>query len=79
MDDVAFTNVDAKLFVRLHWGAPGPVTFHLRDGRTLTGDVIAIHRSGATGATHAAPGGSVRVRGGAGAADLSYDDIIDIT
>ncbi|MCW3837018.1 hypothetical protein ACFQ1E_13340 [Sphingomonas canadensis] len=75
MDRDAFNAVDQALFDRLHRGHPGPITFHLIDGRTVTGELLAVARTGATGAFDGPPGGEIRVGTGGVTVTLSYDRI----
>lgn len=78
MDDTAFTRIDAKLFQRLHWGSLAPLTFHMRDGRKVTGQVLAISRQGASGVPDTEPVGTVWVSDQGGRCALAYDMIIEI-
>ena len=78
MNDAEFTEIDRRLFDRLHRGALGPVAFRLKDGRTLTGQVLAVRRSGATGDVIGALGGEIRLDCAGGQAFLAYDQIGDI-
>ena len=78
MNDAEFTEIDRRLFDRLHRGALGPVAFRLKDGRTLTGQVLAVRRSGATGDVIGALGGEICLDAEAGQAYLAYDQIGDI-
>ena len=78
MNDAEFTEIDRRLFDRLHRGALGPVAFRLKDGRTLTGPVLAVRRSGATGDVIGALGGELRLDCAGGQAYRAYDQIGDI-
>lgn len=78
MNDAEFTEIDRRLFDRLHRGALGPVAFRLKDGRTLTGQVLAVRRSGATGDVIGALGGEIRLDCAGDQAFLAYDQIGDI-
>lgn len=75
MTDEEFTDIDGRLFDRLHWGSLDSITFHLKDGRILTGQVLAVRRFGAAGNVVGALGGDIRLTGQAGHTSLSYDQI----
>lgn len=63
MNDAEFTRIDSGLFDRLHRGSLDPITFHLKDGRTLRGQVLALRRFGAAGDAAGALGGEIRLAG----------------
>ena len=78
MDDAAFTRIDGKLFDRLHRGALDPLSFRLKDGRTVAGQLVAIRRFGAVGDVVGMPAGEIRLDGASGTTTLSYGQIDDI-
>ncbi|RYE04107.1 MAG: hypothetical protein EOP61_01945 [Sphingomonadales bacterium] len=75
MDDAQFSNIDRKLFDRLHRGSLDPIAFHLADGRTLRGQVIEIRRFGAAGNVVGALAGEIRLAGDSGEISVSYAQI----
>ena len=78
MNDAEFTEIDRRLFDRLHRGSLGPITFRLKDGGALSGHLLAVRRSGATGNVIGALGGEIRLDCAGGQAFLAYDQIGDI-
>jgi hypothetical protein len=78
MDDAEFSNIDRKLFDRLHRGSLDPIALHLTDGRTLRGQVVEIRRFGAAGNVVGALAGEIRLVGDAGEVSVSYAQIGDI-
>lgn len=78
MQPTAFAAIDAQLFERLLWGSLGPLEIRLTDGRTVTGQPVALHRRGATGDPGAAPAGEIRLFDGGETITLAYDQIAEI-
>lgn len=78
MDDAAFTSIDAKLFNRLHWGPLAPISVRLKDGRTLTGELLAVSRHGGVGNSGGAPSGEILLAVASARTSVSYDQILDI-
>ncbi len=78
MDDVTFTSIDGKLFNRLHWGSLAPISIQLKDGRTLTGELLAVSRHGGLGLSGGAPSGEIWLTVAHARTSVSYDQILDI-
>ncbi|ANP47573.1 hypothetical protein [Candidatus Viadribacter manganicus] len=78
MDDDAFTSIDGKLFTRLHWGPLAPINVQLKDGRTLTGELLAVSRHGGVGNSGGAPSGEIWLIVAGDRTSVYYDQILDI-
>lgn len=78
MDRSEFTQIDRMLFNRLLWGSLDPVSFRLRDGRSLSGQPLGVHRSGAIGSLNEAPRGRIDLDTADGPVSISYDDVVGI-
>ena len=78
LDRSEFTQIDRLLFDRLLWGSLDPVSFRLRDGRSLTGQPSGVHRSGAIGSLNEAPKGRIDIDTAGGPVSISYEDIVGI-
>lgn len=78
MNDTEFTNIDRMVFDRLHRGSLAPLTLRLKDGTRLTGQIVAIHRSGATGSAQEEPGGEIRLDANGRLVSVGYDQISGI-
>jgi hypothetical protein len=79
MDDAEFSRIDRDLFERLHRGALDPIAFHLRDGRTLRGEVVEIRRFGAAGNVVGALAGEIRLVCDVGEISVPYSQIDHVT
>ncbi len=75
MDEADFTKIDEMVFDRLHRGPPGPVVVRLKGGTTVTGQLVAIHRSGAIGGSAGSPAGELSLVSASGPIAVRYDDI----
>lgn len=78
MNESEFTDIDRMVFDRLHKGSLEPLTLRLKDGTRLTGQLVAIHRSGATGRTADEPRGEIRLDAKGGPVSVAYDQISGI-
>jgi hypothetical protein len=79
MDDADFTRVDQLLFDRLYRGALTPLVVHLKDGGTITGEVVRLSRLGAIGGRGTLLGGELCLAEGRDRITISYDQISDIS
>jgi hypothetical protein len=79
MDDADFERIDVMVFDRIHHGSLQSVVAHLKDGRTVTGEVLAIRRSNAVGRPGAAPMGELCLLTASGRIVVPYDQIGDIS
>ncbi|ODP37164.1 hypothetical protein [Sphingomonas turrisvirgatae] len=73
-----FATIDTRLFERLLWGSLDALRIRLTDGRSVTGQPVALHRWGATGDADAEPAGEIRLIANGETLTLSYDQIADI-